>query len=1284
MSSLLPLAPVLTLSISLLAQQLPQGITGADWDGIRAAHLAAWHTAAAVDGGYEARNVAQQWRTRFDGRGFLVEPDAGAWTWGLELVSFGSASDQRAVDRPRRIAAEGPRVTYAWDRGLDEWYVNGTDGLEHGYTVHGRPDGTGPLVLALRVRGPLVPQVTSNGRDVRFVQAGDLALTYAGLVVFDADGRRLPAVFDRVADGLRLSIDADGARYPLTVDPVAQQAYLKASNTDAADRFGWVVAAAGDTVAVGAYGEDSAATGVNGNQADNSATNPGAVYVFVRTGTTWTQQAYLKASNPGDSDWFGSSLALSRDTLVVGAYQEGSAASGVNGNQADNSAANSGAAYVFVRNGTAWSQQAYLKASNTSADDYFGFSVAIDDDTIVVGAYGEDSSATGVNGNQADNGAINSGAAYVFERTGTTWSQQAYLKASNTGVADYFGYCVAVDGHTVVVGAMAEDSGATGVNGNQADDSSSASGAVYVFTSGGGWSQQAYLKASNTGAGDFFGRSLALDDETLVVGAQGEDSGAPGINGNQGDNSASNAGAAYVFVRSLGYVWSQQAYLKASNPEATDAFGVDVAIDCGTIVVGAAGEDSGAVGVNGNQADNSVAQSGAAYVFVRNVTSWSQLAYLKASNPAADDWFGLRVAVAGDTVVVGAYGEDSSAVGVNGNQTDNGAPDAGAAYTFDLGLQTISSLAARAYLKASNTDAGDGFGRAVAAAGDTVVVSAWAEASNAGGINGNQTNNGLSQAGAVYVFVRSGTTWTQQAYLKPSNPDALDKFGTSVAISGDTIVVGAPDERSGATGVNGNQGDNSLAYAGAAYVFVRTGTTWTQQAYLKASNTGGYDRFGYSVGISGDTIVVGAFWERSSATGVNGNQADDSAPDAGAAYVFVRNGTIWSQQAYLKASNTEAGDGFGWAVAVHGDTIAVGAYQEDSNAGGVNGNGADNSAPQSGAAYVFVRNGAAWSQQAYLKASNTNADDAFGAAVALHADTVVVGAWGEDSAATGVNGNQSDNSMTHSGAGYVFVRTGATWTQQAYLKASNTGFSDWFGTAVAISGDSILVGAYTERSGADGIGGCQEDDSVGTAGACYLFAHNGTSWSQQAYVKATNSDANDAFGLSVALAGDVLVAGAYRETSAATGVDGDQADNSAYDAGAAYVFDRGTFGSGCAGTNGVPALSAATAARLHRPYTVGITNLNPTYNLAVLVFGFTQLPGIDLGPLLGMAGCKGYQTPDALISVAPGAAGAAAWSWLPVAGMLGDTLYVQALCFDPPANTFGFTISNALAVTIVN
>ncbi len=405
-------------------------------------------------------------------------------------------------------------------------------------------------------------------------------------------------------------------------------------------------------------------------------------------------------------------------------------------------------------------------------------------------------------------------------------------------------------------------------------------------------------------------------------------------------------------------------------------------------------------------------------------------------------------------------------------------------------------------------------------------------------------------------------------YAKASNTEAYDGFGISVALSGDgnTLAVGAYREDSNATGIGGNQADNSATDSGAVYLFTRSGTTWVQQAYVKASNSEADDWFGQSVALSGDgnTLAVGAYREDSSATGIGGNQADNSATLSGAVYMFSRSGTTWTQQAYVKASNTEADDNFGFSVALSsdGNTLAVGATGEASSATGIGGSQADNLAALSGAVYVFTRGGTTWTQQAYVKASNTETQDYFGRSVALSADgnTLAVGANEEDSNATGIESGQVDNSAGNSGAVYVLTRSGTTWTQQAYVKASNTEVDDRFGQSVALSGDgnTLAVVSYWEDSSATGIGGNQADNSAVFSGAVYVFTRSSATWTQQAYVKASNTEAQDYFGSSVALNGDgnTLAVGAFLEASSATGIGGDQVDNSSSAAGAVYVFTR--------------------------------------------------------------------------------------------------------------------------------
>jgi len=495
-------------------------------------------------------------------------------------------------------------------------------------------------------------------------------------------------------------IDRDASGNPILVDVSAtfdNCAYIKASNTDAGDFFGTSVALSddGNTLAVGAFFEENFFSGINGDQSNNGALNSGAVYVFTRTGDVWSQEAYVKASNTGAGDFFGRTVSLSGDgnTLAVGAVLEDSNAVGVNGDQTNNSFQNSGAVYVFRRDAGVWTQEAYVKSSNTEANDDFGrfFSLSGDGGTLVVGAPLEDSNSVGINGDQIDNSSQNSGAVYVFTRVGGIWSQEAYLKASNVGVSDGFGSSLSLsnDGSLLAVGARNEDSNSAGINGDESNNSSQNSGAVYVFTRVGGvWSQEAYIKALNPGVDDFFGRSISLsgDGNTLAVGAEREDSNATGVDGDQADNSASNSGAVYVFARAGG-VWSQEAYVKASNTESGDGFGFSVSLsdDGNKLAVGAPDEDSNTTVINGDEADNSAVDSGAAYVFSKAGGVWCQVAYVKASNTESVDLFGRTVSLSGSgiTLAVGAPEEDSNAVGVNGDQTNNSALDSGAVFVCD-------------------------------------------------------------------------------------------------------------------------------------------------------------------------------------------------------------------------------------------------------------------------------------------------------------------------------------------------------------------------------------------------------------------------------------------------------------------------------------------------------------------------------------------------------------------------------------------------------------------------
>jgi hypothetical protein len=466
----------------------------------------------------------------------------------------------------------------------------------------------------------------------------------------------------------------------------------------------------------------------------------------------------------------------------------------------------------------------------------------------------------------------------------------------------------------------------------------------------------------------------------------------------------------------------------------------------------------------------------------------------------------------------------------------------------------------------------------------------------------------------VFTYSSQISIFAETVSFTATAPD-----GTQLAIDGQSVASGTT-WTSSTLALGANEFSIDLSVDGTVVrTYQVTVTRGDPIAYLKASNVDTGDTFGDAIAISADgsTLAVGAPLERSSSSGINGDQVNDDTRTAGAAYVFVRDGNAWTQQAYIKASNTGPLWAFGASLTLSadGNTLAVGAPGESRPSSGINGDEETGEADGAGAVYVFVRDGAEWQQQAYVKASNTGERDDFGRAVALSADgnTMAVGATGEDSASTGIGGFQEGSETVDSGAVYVFARAGSTWTQNAYVKASNTGLGDHFGSAVALSGDgnTLAVGAPEEDSGSTGVAGSQQNDDALDSGAVYVFWRNNNVWKQQVYVKASDSNPNAqvgvslslssdgntlaigswgeaayvltrdgsdwsqyailqasnanegaiGFGSAVSLAGDgqVLVVGAEYEGSPATSLDGSQTydENSyLYNAGAVYIFGK--------------------------------------------------------------------------------------------------------------------------------
>jgi hypothetical protein len=484
--------------------------------------------------------------------------------------------------------------------------------------------------------------------------------------------------------------------------------------------------------------------------------------------------------------------------------------------------------------------------------------------------------------------------------------------------------------------------------------------------------------------------------------------------------------------------------------------------------------------------------------------------------------------------------------------------EAGNTKSYSLTVLRTGDAFADRYLKAGTPVGGNRLGASVAIDGDFLVVGAPMDSS---ANPDDPSDTGAPESGAVHVFRRDGASWLHVAFLKASNLDPLDNFGSRVAVSGDTLAVAAPGESSSSIAL---PTDNGAENSGAVYIFRRNGGQWQEEAYLKADNLAGLDRFGASIALEGDVLVVGAPGEDS------GNPADpdsNSLANSGATYVFRRTGTAWQQEAYLKASNLGVGDAFGADVALRSDVLVVGATGEDSASAA---DPANNAAPNSGAAYVLRQNGDIWQEEAYLKADNAGGGDAFGTSVALDGGLVVIGAPGEASSDPG-NGN--DNDAGGSGAAYVF-QYDAGWAQVAYLKSQKPVPGDAFGTSVALTASVLTVGAPRTDRFAMGLRswtgarrrtilfiplelhGCNPNDELGCvldAGAVYLFLVDSGTWMPEAVLDSGQFyDIDDAFGASVAMTKGVLAVGAPLEDS---GVRVSPADNAALDSGAVYLFE---------------------------------------------------------------------------------------------------------------------------------
>ncbi len=843
-----------------------------------------------------------------------------------------------------------------------------------------------------------------------------------------------------------------------------ESARLLASDGAAGDWFGYSVSISGNVAVVGASGDDDLGNGA------------GAAYVFRYNGSTWVEEAKLLASDGAAGDWFGCAVATSGDIAVIGAYYD------------DDLGIYSGSVYVFRFDGTTWNEEAKLTASDGADHNNFGCSVSLHGCTLVVGADYNSSC----------------GATYVFRYDGSTWLEEAKLTASDGAPGDRFGFSVSVCGDTAVIGA--KDDG----------DLGSESGSAYVFRfDGTAWNEETKLTASDGAADDYFGWSVSLAGNAIIIGAP---------------RYWEITGAAYVF-RFDGTAWAEEAKLVAAGGQPSRHFGWDVCILDDTALVGAPRE----------------APMNSVHVFHFDGVGWTERGRLTAADGTAYDRFGRSVSLSGQTAIIGAtelggssgsacifdglldcnansildlcelqYGTaddvnsngviDSCELDCNSNGVfdyldiingtsidcnDNGIPDECLDLEADCNTNAIPDecdIAEGSSIDCNNNgipdecldleddcntnDIPDECDIAEGSSEDCNYNGIPDECDLATGTSQDANSNGIPDE------CEFDCVGNELVKLLASDGAMGDAFSYSLSISGDTAVIGA-------------YGDDDLGEkSGAAYVFRFDGSAWIEEAKLTASDGVAGDEFGASVSISGDTAVIGSPFD------------DDLGHKSGSAYVFRFDGSNWVEVAKLTASDGEPWDAFGISVSVSGNIAGIGAYGEDDN--GLN----------AGAAYVFRCYGSSWVMQAKLTASDAAEGNWFGASVSVSGDAALIGTW-EDNGA---------------GSAYVFRLYGSSWLEEAKLSASDGAEDDGFGVSLSLSGDTALIGAHG-------------DDDLGIAsGSAYVYWFNGTNWVEQAKLIASDGGSGDFFGWSVSLSDDNAVIGA----------DGD--DDNGGSSGSAYVF----------------------------------------------------------------------------------------------------------------------------------
>jgi hypothetical protein len=867
-------------------------------------------------------------------------------------------------------------------------------------------------------------------------------------------------------------------------DDWIQQEKIVADDGDEGDWFGNSVSISGDYAIVGAF-----------RDGDHES---GSAYIFILDGEDWVQQVKITADDRDDGDNFGSSVSICGDYAIVGAHDGD-----------DENGDRSGSAYIFVRDGEDWVQQAEITAEDGAEGDWFGTSVSIEGDYAIVGACWDD-----------DNGG-RSGSAYIFIRDDENWIQQEKITANDGAEGDSFGNEVSINSDYAIVGARWDD------------DNGSQSGSAYIFVRDGeNWIQQEKITADDGSERDNFGTSVSIDGDYAIVGAFWD------------DENGGRSGSAYFFVRD-DENWIQQEKIVADDGDEGDWFGNSVFISGDYAIVGAVYDDNGE-------------ESGSAYIYwLFEEEPSPDIAF----NPETLNFGGLAIGGNRDQIVIISNNGDADLV-VSDITTDvpfsvafDGefviAPDASREVVVTFSPEEVGGFEGELTVASNDPDANRVVLALIGSCGDPDIAIA-PEALDFGAVIVDQigeqtitiTNEGNADLRIDDLIVEGAyfsVDFNDEIVIQPDGEHELvvtfapegrgefdgvveivsddpDEAEVIINLTGSAVILLLEEQRlnrndiaafdyingadiSGNYAIIGSRhddddGDNS----GSAYIFVREVDNWSQQSKLTADDAEPGDQFGTSVAISGDYAIVGAYFE----------DPDDIA-EGGSAYIYHRTGEEWSQQAKLNDDDTQAGDNFGHAVSICGDYTIVGTHID-----------ANDNRP--GSACIFHREGENWIQQVKIEASDGEPGNFFGHSVSVYGDYVIVGAY-----------DDSPGGVDRAGSAYIFHRSGEEWIEQEKIVADDGDELDLFGTSVSIWNDYVLVGAQFDEG----------PRNIDRSGSAYIFQREGENWTQQAKIRADDGGINEYFGSEASICGDNVVVGARFARV-----------NGLFQSGAAYLFHR--------------------------------------------------------------------------------------------------------------------------------